>query len=156
MRYLITLSIFITLSFLFSCAGSSSESAEQDPQLTQANILHLEAMETEKEFKKIFNELENLKNSIQVQGRELNEEEMSFVDMMGRMDKVYATWLSNRIEVPGFEHAHDHDDGHHHHHHGTDVQLTPQQMFDVQEESLKTMNGMLERAKVLYERHLIK
>lgn len=144
-----------SLSFLFfaimlaSCSGSSSV----DPLLQEAFDYHMEAMDIEKTLAEKLKEIETKKNSIQIQGRALTEDEMNFLDSANRTSSIYEIWQNNRVEVPGFEHAHDHShDGHdhHHHHHGnSNVKLTPQQMMEVQKESLKNIKDIASKIDAL-------
>jgi len=135
-------------TLLFSC-GNTAKTPSDDPMLKEANDYHLKAMAVEKEIKPLFEELRNQKNGIQVQGRALTKEEMDFVDYVNKMETIYGNWEGNRLEVPGFEHEHDHSHhGHDHghdHHHGPDVQLTPEQMLEVQKESFDDIKIIKEK-----------
>lgn len=140
-------SFIILLSFIVlvsSCnTKASGDETPTDPLLIEANSLHLEAMEVEKSFAPMLNELIDKKNSIQVQGRELTQEEINFTSFAEKVEKYYFEWQENRVEVPGFEHDHDHSGhDHHHHHHGNDVKLTPQQMLEVQKQSYEDLSTM--------------
>lgn len=135
-----------------SCNGSSS-SATADPLLQEAFDYHMEAMSVEKNVKEKLETIRSKKNNIQIQGRALTEDEMTFLDAANRMQSVYEIWTDNRVEVPGFEHAHDHSheghDHHHHHHGNNDVKLTPQQMMEVQKESLQDIKNILTKIEEL-------
>lgn len=126
--------------FFFSFAlilSACNTGAASDPLLVEAFDFHTKAIEVEKIFVPKLEELRNKKNGIQIQGRALTEDEMSFIDATNRMESTYESWQKNRIEVPGFEHAHDHSGNCQHHHNSSKVQLTPQQMKEIQEESLQ-------------------
>jgi len=137
----------ISLSaFLISCTGGKK--SVDDPILKEAFALHMEATEIEKKLSPLIDDLRNQKNGIQIQGRALSEEEMKFMDTVNNIEKIFSTWTDYRVEVPGFEHGHNHD-GHQHHagcNHKNDVQLTPQQMLEVQQESLKEIKDV--KAKI--------
>lgn len=145
--------LFVALSFIILLASCNTKAndATNDPILVEANGLHLEAMEVEKTFVPLLNEVIERKNSIQVQGRELNQEELNFVDFADKVERYFKEWQDNRVEVPGFEHAHDHS-GHDHHHHGNDVQLTPEQMLEVQKQSYKDLNTMKAKVEVYLQK----
>lgn len=135
--------------FLFTATAilTSCSKAPQDPLLQEAFMYHTEAIELEKSLQSVIGELNAKKSTIQLAGDELEETDMKFIDVTNRIEKSYERWKENRIEVPGFEHAHNHSHDCSHHHHKSSVQLTPQQMMEVQKESMKNIGDMLKKAE---------
>ena len=147
MRSLKSISFLLLMIILASCSTGQQQAEVQDPLLIEAFKYHNEAMEVEKSLQSIIGELKAKKATIQSAGKELGEEDMKFIDTTNRIEKSYGRWQENRVEVPGFEHEHDHSAEGHHHNHGNDVQLTPQQMMEVQKESMKNIGDMLKKAE---------
>jgi len=141
--------IFFSFAIIMASCNNGASSTNVDPLLQQAFDYHVEAMNIEKILKEKLDAIHSKKNSIQIQGRALTEGEMNFLDEANRTTSIYEIWQNNRVEVPGFEHEHDHSshEGHDHHHHGNDVKLTPQQMKEVQEESLRNIKDILKKAE---------
>lgn len=135
----------LAIIILASCSMGGSE--VKDPLLIEAFKYYGEAVELEKSFVGAIGKLNTKKTSIQSAGRELTEEDMNFIDAANRIEKFHKKWQENRIEVPGFgDHANcSHD-------HSNDVKLTPQQMVEVQKESLKDIEGILKKAEGLLQK----
>ncbi len=145
--------LFTSLAFLvlLSCGGTSAE----DKILHQAADLHNEAMQIKKEINPTLEELRQLKNGIQVQGRELTSAEINFTKKVERLESSLQYWEENHIEVPGFEH-HDHDhSGHDHSHdhsHGsTGYQLPASDLLIIQQEFRDSINSIKHRLKYLLD-----
>lgn len=138
---------FLAIIILTSC--STGQQQPQDPLLIEAFKYHEEAIELEKSLQSIIGELDAKKSTIQSAGEELGEDDMKFIDITNRIEKSYKKWHENRIEVPGFEHDHANCKGHHH---GSSVQLTPQQMLEVQKESMKNIGDMLRKAEGIMQK----
>ncbi|MGK0389087.1 MAG: G3E family GTPase [Maribacter sp.] len=154
MRSLKSISFLLLITIILASCSTGQQQAEvQDPLLIEAFKYHNEAIEVEKSLQSIIEELNAKKSTIQSAGKELGEEDMKFIDLANRIEKSYKRWEENRIEVPGFEHEHDHSqEGHQHHNHGNDIQLTPQQMMEVQKESMKDLGDMLRKAEGMLQK----
>lgn len=149
MQQLKSFIFFISLSILLT---SCFNQAKNDPLLKEAFEFHTQAMDVEKNTNLVMDNLLNRKNSIQVQGKALSEDDMGFIDAVNRVESLLTSWKDNRVEVPGFEHGHD---GHKHHagcNHKNDVQLTSQQMLEVQEEALKQIKDIKAIAEGISEK----
>lgn len=140
---------FLSLAtiILVSCSTGQQQSKVSDPLLIEAFEYHSDAIEVEKDLQKAIDGLKAKKTSIQSSGAELSEEDMTFIDVANRAEKSYERWQENRIEVPGFgQHANcSHD-------HSNDVQLTPQQMVEVQKESLENIEDMLKKTEGILQK----
>lgn len=134
--------------------GCNSTSNGDDPILKEAFDIHIEALAIEKDFKPLFDDLVNKKNSLAVQGRELTPEEMVFIDRVSLLEESYEIWEENHIEVPGFEdhEAHDHSHHGHDHSHGPAIQLLPEDMLIVQKEFRDSVIAMKGRAELLLKK----
>lgn len=140
------LSCLLAALLITACNTSQKE----NPQLKEAADVHLEAMQIEKQMKPQLAELVQLKNSINIQGRELTAEEIALVQQIEALEASYAFWEENHVEVPGHEHHdhddHDHDD-HHHHHHGPKLNLSPADMLLVQQEFRDSIRAIQQRVE---------
>lgn len=111
--------IFPVLVILFLAC---SKVEEKDPLLVKAFEVHEQSMSIAKDVKKMLDGV-SAKDSTVMQ-----------------LDQRFESWEASVIEVPGFEHDHDHshdhdhDHDHDHHHHETPINLTPQQIYDIQME----------------------
>lgn len=108
--------IYFTAFFLISACHHHSEDFKK---LEKAAAIHMEAVKLEAALKADLEELIQRKNSINIQGRALTEEEMQFVGKVEAIEASHQFWTDNHVEVPGFDH-HDHGDGHGHHDHSHD------------------------------------
>ncbi len=115
--------------FVMACNSAKNE----NPALKEAAQTHEQALKIEKQVAPQLQELTQVKNSIQVQGRALTPEEMALVQEIESIEQSYEYWEKNHVEVPGYEHSHE---GHQHegHDHGAPLKLTPQDMLVVQRE----------------------
>ena len=97
--------------------ASCSKENEKDPLLVKAFEVHKKSLSLAKDVKEVLDGMpENDSTAM-------------------RIEKSLKAWEEMVIEVPGFEHEHHHthDHEHHHHHnHGSQINLTPQQMLDIQ------------------------
>ena len=133
MRLLLFISLVSIVGFI-ACSGES----EEHKILHEAADLHVEALKIKKELTGDLEQLRQLKNGIQVQGRALTEEEVKFTKAVNLLENRLAYWEENHVEVPGFEHGeHDHsghDHSGHDHNHGPKFQLPPDDMLIIQKE----------------------
>ncbi len=117
--------------FLFASVCSIgtflSCSSGQGPNevLTEANQVHLEAVE-------IYNETHELLETLQGEAKAGGDSQA-----VARLDSIHDllhSWKDGLYEVPGFEHSHDHgEEGHtHEHSHKAAPSMTDQSMLDYQ------------------------
>jgi hypothetical protein len=113
-----------TIVLLAICltAAACSRQEKKNPQLIEANRLHLEAIEISKELE---SRLESL--SLRPEGGA----KKSQIDSLKNLIEL---WEKNVIEVPGFPHAHSHG-GAHAHEHKSAPPMTDESMLDYQRQS---------------------
>lgn len=148
---LLLLSLSLSLSLLPSCTPSTSP--EEQALMQQAERTHQQADSLLQLAEKAVEELQQRANSINVQGRALTEEEMTFVQAANRLSGNLEAWHDKHHNLPGMDHhhgdhAHDHDHDHDHSH-GNDMQLTPQDKLDLQKELKAEMESILAEARRL-------
>ncbi len=111
------------LLFLALIAFMGCHSHPTDPRLEEAFQFHKEALAVNKAIQ---DQLQSIKNDS--------------LNVVSQLQKRLQVWEENLVEVPGFEHDHDHSHGgHHHHHHGTEVEVTPEHMINIQKEFLDSI-----------------
>lgn len=137
---------FIAIITLFTACNSGGKDSK-DPVLKDAFSLYQKAEQVEKDLNKGFEQLLQRKNDIQKQGQALTEKEIEFTTNVNDFENKIKEWKSNRVEVLGFGEHHD-CSGHDHHHHAA-AHLTPQQMLDIQKESLDKVKNMNKELAVL-------
>lgn len=143
------------LALFFALSACSDKSADKQ-MLEQAATIHLEADQLEKAVKPLIEELVQRKNSINIQGRALQAEELDFVAEVESVETAYRFYIDNHAEVPGFDnhdHDHGHDDGHDHHH-GPQTQITAKHALSIQQELRDSLLSAKRRAEVLLQRGL--
>ncbi|NRA50102.1 MAG: hypothetical protein HRU12_13290 [Phaeodactylibacter sp.] len=129
-----------TLFFFLLLAVSACSSGEHsDPKLEKAASLHKEGIQAEETLSPLLDELEQQMNQINIQGKELSDEEQSFIQSASRLQERFVQWKEERIEVPGHEHHHDHDHDHDHTHGKKMPEATPDHMLNIQRESLESI-----------------
>jgi hypothetical protein len=112
----------IVLLAICLTAAACSRQEKKNPQLIEANRLHLEAIEISKELE---SRLESL--SLRPEGGA----KKSQIDSLKNLIEL---WEKNVIEVPGFPHAHSHG-GAHAHEHKSAPPMTDESMLDYQRQS---------------------
>ncbi|MEM8523307.1 MAG: hypothetical protein AAGG68_01630 [Bacteroidota bacterium] len=118
---------------LMSCADASQD--EDQAVLKQANDIHLEAIKINKTAQPKLEEAIALKNQIEGQEGEKSMEEEKFIKEVAQLEKSYAYWEENHVEVPGFDHHdHDHHDHDHDHDHGPGLEVSAEDMLVIQKE----------------------
>lgn len=132
----------VTVMVLAACGSSQKDKAI----LEEAWKVHTEAMEIEQNIKPQLEELAQLKNSINVQGRALTPEEIKLVERIESIQNSYAYWETHHMGVPGHEHDHQ-DHAHHDHNHGAKLELSPQDMLSVQREFRDSITSIQERVE---------
>lgn len=134
-----------------SCGGQHNHGDNQ--LLQQAADIHTEAIKIEKELRPKLQSLVQQKNTINIQGRALTEEETAFVNKVESIEASLKYWEENHVEVPGFEHGHDHDHDHeghdHSHDHGSKLEVAPQDMLLIQKEFRDSIVAIQKRVLAL-------
>jgi hypothetical protein len=120
--------VFLLLSIL-SCGGETAE----HKILHQASEVHQEALKVKKELEPNLEQLRQLSNGIQIQGRALTSEEISFTNAVALVESRLNYWEENHVDVPGFEEdGHDHSG--HDHDHAPSFQFPASDMLIIQKE----------------------
>ncbi len=137
---------FLLITF-FSCGSGDTK---EHKILHNAFDIHMEALKVKKELEPSLEELRQLNNSIQVQGRELSAREINFSKAISVIENRLNYWEENHVEVPGFEHeGHDHSGHNHSHDHKPQFQLPASDILIIQKEfrdsilSIKSKVGAL-------------
>lgn len=132
-----------------NCGGSSGEDQKL---LEEAGQIHQQALEIEQKVKPRLEALIQEKNRINIQGRALTEAEIAFVNQVEALEKSYAFWEENHVEVPGFEHDHHDHAGHDHSHdHKPGLDVTASDMLLIQQEfrdSITAIQARVEKLKI--------
>ncbi|MEL6719121.1 MAG: hypothetical protein AAFO82_03210 [Bacteroidota bacterium] len=127
---------------LIGCASQD----ESKLLLEKANEIHLEAIKINKVVQPKLEQLIQSKNQLEQQEEELIEAEESFMKKVAQLEKSYAFWEENHVEVPGFEHHdHDHHDHDHDHNHGATLEVSAEDMLLIQQEFKDSISVILER-----------
>lgn len=116
----------LPLAFAFSCGGSDQKSQ----LLIQANQLHLESIS-------IAGKLEKSLDSL---AQHASANEKIRLDSLAHLVEL---WEESVIEVPGFEHAHEHTEGHEH---KPAPQMTDESMLEYQRNAKEAIQSI--RAQV--------
>jgi hypothetical protein len=92
---------YLSLIFIafFICTCSSSN----EKVLKKANEIYDQSIKIEKEVAKKYDSLEQVSNSINIQGRALTEEEIKFTREVELLGLSLDYWQENHIEVPTSE-----------------------------------------------------
>ncbi|SFF41605.1 hypothetical protein [Thermoflexibacter ruber] len=148
------------LLLLFSCNGKDEKS---EALLKEAVKWHNEAMAIHKELMPKMKALEELKAKLTAQKDSLagkDENAISQLDAkimnLENISKGMKEWMENIVEVP-------HDEEHHHHHEGdahdhdhsreheAKIDLTPEQMLEIQKEMKANILQIQEKIKAVLE-----
>jgi len=116
----------LPLAFAFSCGGSDQKSQ----MLTQANELHLESVSIAAKLEKSLDSL----------GRYASAAEKIRLDSLAHLVEL---WEESVIEVPGFEHAHEHTEGHEH---KPAPQMTDESMLEYQRNAKEAIQSIRAQA----------
>jgi ABC-type nickel/cobalt efflux system permease component RcnA len=141
------------LALFFALSACTDKSADKQ-MLEEAAAIHLEADQLQQAVKPLIDELVQRKNSINIQGRALQAEELDFLAGVESVETAYRFYIDNHAEVPGFEH-HDHDHDHDHdHHHGPQTKITAKHALAIQQELRDSLLSAKGRAEALLQRGL--
>ena len=92
-----------SILFLAVIIGACSAQTEQSETLMHANKLHLEAAQI---HHRLAEQLDSAKAIVS---------DSVHIKMLDSLSNVVGLWEESTVEVPGFEHEHDHSGKHHHH-----------------------------------------
>ena len=121
----------IVFAFFVSCHGENKEDAHL---LQQAAEIHKAMMEIEAQFE---SQLDSLKS--------FSHHAVEIRDSLQVIEKDFELWEKNVVEVPGDGSAEAHDHGHEHHHEKENLQVTPEQMVEIQKELKSNLEKLLLR-----------
>ena len=146
-RLILYFNYFFLLFFVVACHQHS----EEYKTLEKAAAIHNEAVKLEAGLRADLEKLIQKKNSINVQGRALTEEELQFVKNVNALESSHQFFTENHVEVPGFNHDHHHHDHNHNHSHDHDAQLqvTADDMLLIQKEFLDSIGSIQQRIQTL-------
>ncbi|MEO6282398.1 MAG: hypothetical protein ABIO93_03355 [Dyadobacter sp.] len=122
-----TIIFLIPLALMFGCGGPNRKSEA----LIQANQVHMESVT-------VASKLEKLLDSLRKENTETAQ--IARLDSIARQIEL---WEESVIEVPGFEHAHQHGEGHHH---KPAPQMTDESMLDYQLNAKKAIESIRDQA----------
>jgi hypothetical protein len=134
MKYLTSLLIAI---LFFSCSSSNEK------VLKEAIEIHEQSLAIEKEISTRFEELEQAKNSINIQGRALTEEEIKFTREVDLLGLSLNYWKENHLEVPASDKQENQKDA--------SIKFSPQDILLIQKEfndSIVAIRARVERLKI--------
>ena len=131
---------------LLSCSPKTDRTSEI--YLSKALNLLSETLKTEEELKPLLANLEQEKNSIQIQGRALSKEEIQRIEAIDQLLGDYQEWDANLILIPGFETQirGDRAAGYQ-----TPKDLKAKELYELQQKSRETLGLILDRARKLSE-----
>lgn len=121
----------IMFAFFISCHTTNKEDAHH---LRQAADIHKAMMEIEEQFE---NQLDSLKS--------FSHQAVEIRDSLQVIEKDFELWEKNVVEVPGDDSGEAHDHGHEHHGEKENLQVTPEQMVEIQKELKSNLEKLLLR-----------
>ena len=125
----------VVFAFFISCHTTSEEDAHH---LQQAADIHKAMMEIEEQFE---NQLDSLKS--------FSHHAAGIRDSLQVIEKDFELWEKNVVEVPGDDSGEAHDHGHGHHDEKENLQVTPEQMVEIQKELKSNLEKLLLRLQSL-------
>lgn len=153
--------LLFALLLVFSCNGKDEKS---EALLKEAIKWHNEAMAIHKELMPKMKALEELKAKLTAQKDSLaakDENAISQLDAeimnLENISKEMKEWMENIVEVPHNEEHHHHHEGDahdhdHSHEHGAKIDLTPEQMLDVQKEMKNNILKIQDKINAVLEK----
>ncbi|MGD1947433.1 MAG: hypothetical protein ACFB0A_14505 [Croceivirga sp.] len=149
-NHLVTLSKVFILSIGMLLVLLSCGEAKKSPELEEAFKIHNEALAIRGEMSKKLSELQANKDSIFVE---------THAATLSAIGTSLEEWDEQLVEVPGFEHEHDHSghdhsehdhsehdhSEHDHNHDHNEQELTPKQHLEVQQQLLEDITAIAEK-----------
>jgi seryl-tRNA synthetase len=136
--------LFALLTFACACGGKDEKA---EATLKEAARLHNEAVAIHDSLMPMMKEINMLKVALVAQKDSLTGKNDSLagslqtqIAALDAVSQEMRTWMENIVEVPGNEHHHHHEgEAHkegeaHDHEHGKKVDVTPEQMLEIQKE----------------------
>lgn len=139
------ISFLFFILLLFSCASNSKVDTEL---LDKAHQFYTQAAKIGTELKPQIESLIQQKNSLNIQGRALTDDEISLVANIESLEKAYQDWKVNHPEIPGYEEGHQHGDGCSHGK-GAQLEIMPEDWVKVQQEFLESILAMQQKIEEL-------
>ncbi len=134
MKYLIPFLMVFTIN---NCSSNNEQ------VLKEAVEIHEQSLTIEKEVQSKYDELEQIKNSINIQGRALTEEEIKFTREVDLMGLSLNYWKENHLEVPSSDQQEKQKDA--------SIKFSPQDILLIQKEfndSIVAIRARVERLKI--------
>jgi hypothetical protein len=134
MKYL---NLILITSLIFGCSSGNEKI------LKEASELHEQSLNIEKEVLSKFEELEQAKNSINIRGRALTEEEIKFTREVDLLGLSLNYWLENHPQVPQADQQKNEK--------SSSVKFTPQDILLIQKEfndSISAIRGRVNALKI--------
>lgn len=144
--------LFIALlAFAVACGGKDEKT---EAIFREAGALHNEAVAIHDSLMPLMKGINTLKASLSAQKDSLVGKNDSLANQLqAQISEIETTsqemsaWMGNLVEVPGNEHEHHHHEGEEHkegeeghkHEHGAKVDVTPEQLLDIQKEAKVTI-----------------
>jgi hypothetical protein len=148
--------------FVFLQACENGMSDEDRATLQEAKAIHNQAYAVQQELDGMMAEVAEHKNALQMRLSSINAEENAMgeeeieplknllLEVENLTDELTA-WKAElvEVEIPGEEHDHDHEghDHNHDHSHGPALEITPDQMLELQKEQKALIEAIMQRAK---------
>lgn len=132
-----------------------TEEEQPNELLQEAHQIHVEAVKIEQSIQPALAKMETVKQQLKPKQAEWTAEEQLLWQQITDIERSYAFWKDNHIEVPGFEHEdhhdhdHDHDHSHHHHDHAAHEDMAPEDMLLIQQEFKDTLSTVVARLEQL-------
>ncbi|MEO1052561.1 MAG: hypothetical protein AAFX87_18155 [Bacteroidota bacterium] len=138
------LSIILLLVIFCSCGSSKDEEL-----LAESMELHNVALQIGKQVDWQIRQIEEQVNRVEIPSHSV------WKDSLDVLKEDFVEWQFSIVEVPGHEHDegdhHDHDHHDHDHAHNASSDLTPQMIFDIQQELKASAKKLNTRAMSLME-----
>jgi predicted glycoside hydrolase/deacetylase ChbG (UPF0249 family) len=145
--------IYILSLLIFACGGKDEKS---EAILKEAAKLHNEAVAVHDSLMPMMKKINELESQLSVKKDSLvgkndslaNQVQAEIVNMEA-ISAEMKTWMESIVEVPGNEEHHHHEgDGHEHKHdHSEKVEVTPDQMLEIQKEMKVNILKIKEKVK---------
>jgi hypothetical protein len=152
--------LLLSMAFLQACEQGLSD--EDLATLQEAKAVHEEAFTVQQELDGIMATIAEHKNALQMRLSSINAEEdnvgedqveplKNLLVEIENLTEELAGWKAElvEVEIPGEEHDHDHE-GHDHghdHSHGPELEITPEQMLELQKEQKAIIEAIMLRAR---------
>ncbi|TAH18682.1 MAG: hypothetical protein EAZ08_10870 [Cytophagales bacterium] len=156
------------LAFIFACGGKDEKA---EIIFKEAAVLHNEAVAIHDSIMPMMKQINDLKAQLSAQKDSLAGKNDSISNQLqGKISEIEAisqemsTWMANLVEVPGNEHEHHHHEGEEHkegeeehkHEHGEKVEVTPEQMLEIQKETKANIIKIKDKASAILEKYSVK